>query len=131
MRLAGWSGSRRSSGKSPRSRMPRDSWKRRRSGHSIAAQARNLAGCAALRRWRIIPMAADRRATRRSPARDSLPESQFERSLSNASRLATVFIAIVVLMLVLKVGETILAPVLLALVIGLMFGPLADVLERR
>ena len=51
--------------------------------------------------------------------------------LRNAAGLAIVFIGFVVLLIILKIGQAILAPVLLALVIGLMFGPAADWFEQR
>ncbi|WP_052715795.1 AI-2E family transporter [Devosia chinhatensis] len=57
-------------------------------------------------------------------------ESQFERVLGNASRLAIVFVGFVVLLMALQAGQVFLAPVTLAIVIGLMFGPVADRLER-
>jgi predicted PurR-regulated permease PerM len=60
-----------------------------------------------------------------------LSSSQFERILGNASKLAIVFVAAIAAMLVLQAGRPILAPVFLAVVIGLMFGPVADWVERR
>jgi predicted PurR-regulated permease PerM len=56
-------------------------------------------------------------------------ESQFERVLNNVSRLAVVGIGFAVLLMVLQGGQVFLAPVTLAIVIGLMFGPVADRLE--
>ncbi|KRA99082.1 hypothetical protein ASD83_00635 [Devosia sp. Root685] len=56
-------------------------------------------------------------------------ESQFERVLDNAARLSVVAIGAVVLLFVLQAGQVFLAPVTLAIVIGLMFGPVADRLE--
>lgn len=56
-------------------------------------------------------------------------ESQFERVLNNAARLAVVGIGFAVLLMVLQAGQVFLAPVSLAIVIGLMFGPVADRLE--
>lgn len=64
----------------------------------------------------------------RSPAEENA-ESQFERVLVNASRLSMVGIGAVVLLFVLQAGQVFLAPVTLAIVIGLMFGPVADRLE--
>jgi predicted PurR-regulated permease PerM len=68
------------------------------------------------------------------PIRQKLPvssasETQFERVLSNGARVGMVLIACFVVLVVLKMGQFILAPVLLAVAIGLMFGPLADRLE--
>lgn len=72
---------------------------------------------------------AQRTVRSRGPSSDPF-ESQFERVLTNGSRLATVFVGCVVLLIVVKLGQPILAPVSLALVIGLMFGPIADIFER-
>lgn len=56
-------------------------------------------------------------------------ESQFERVLNNAARLAVVGIGFAVLLMVLQAGQVFLAPVTLAIVVGLMFGPVADRVE--
>lgn len=60
----------------------------------------------------------------------SASETQFERVLTNASRMGIVFLACIAVLVTLKIGQVILAPVLLAIAIGLMFGPLADRLEK-
>ncbi|HWV20415.1 MAG TPA: AI-2E family transporter [Devosia sp.] len=60
---------------------------------------------------------------------EDMNESQFERVLDNAARLSVVAIGAVVLLFVLQAGQMFLAPVTLAIVIGLMFGPVADRLE--
>lgn len=60
-----------------------------------------------------------------------LTTSQFERILANASRLSIVAIGFVVTLVAMQVGQVILAPVVLAIVIGLMFGPVADAIEAR
>ncbi|MDV3250283.1 AI-2E family transporter [Devosia sp. BK] len=65
----------------------------------------------------------------RGPAGEDMDESQFERVLNNAARLAVVAIGVVVLLFVLQAGQVFLAPVTLAIVMGLMFGPVADRLE--
>ncbi|WP_375600111.1 AI-2E family transporter [Devosia sp. Naph2] len=59
-----------------------------------------------------------------------IDQSQFERILNNAARLAIVGIGFVVLLVALQTGKVFLAPVTLAIVIGLMFGPVADRLEN-
>lgn len=64
-----------------------------------------------------------------SSAPEDMNESQFERVLNNAARLSVVAIGVVVLLFVLQAGQVFLAPVTLAIVIGLMFGPVADRLE--
>ncbi|WP_082461333.1 MULTISPECIES: AI-2E family transporter [unclassified Devosia] len=66
---------------------------------------------------------------RTGPAGEDMDESQFERVLNNAARLAVVAIGVVVLLFVLQAGQVFLAPVTLAIVMGLMFGPVADRLE--
>ncbi|MGV3575792.1 MAG: AI-2E family transporter [Devosia sp.] len=60
---------------------------------------------------------------------EDMSESQFERVLNNAARLSMVAIGVVVLLFVLQAGQVFLAPVTLAIVIGLMFGPVADRVE--
>lgn len=59
-----------------------------------------------------------------------MSQSQFERILGNAARLALVGIGFVVLLVSLQAGQVFLAPVMLAVVVGLMFGPVADRLEE-
>ena len=59
-----------------------------------------------------------------------MSESQFERVVNNAARFAIVFIGFLALMIALNIGQVFLAPVTLAIVIGLMFGPVADRVER-
>ncbi|WP_152664511.1 AI-2E family transporter [Devosia geojensis] len=58
-----------------------------------------------------------------------MSDTQFERVLANAARLAVVAIGLVVALVALQAGQVFLAPVFLAIVTGLMFGPLADRLE--
>lgn len=66
----------------------------------------------------------------KSPSQpEDMSESQFERVLNNAARLSMVAIGVVVLLFVLQAGQVFLAPVTLAIVIGLMFGPVADRVE--
>ena len=57
--------------------------------------------------------------------------TNFERVLANAAQLSLVLIGFVVLLAALKTGQVILAPVSVAIVIGLMFGPVADLMEKR
>jgi predicted PurR-regulated permease PerM len=60
---------------------------------------------------------------------EEMNESQFERVLNNAARFAIVAVGVVVMLSVLQTGQVFLAPVTLAIVIGLMFGPVADRVE--
>ena len=69
------------------------------------------------------------RAGKLAAPRD-MSESQFERLLANAGRIALVMIGLLALLVALKEGQVFLAPVTLAIVIGLMFGPVADRVER-
>lgn len=57
--------------------------------------------------------------------------TNFERVLGNASRMAMVLVGVVVALVAIQAAQVILAPVLLAIIIGLMFGPLADLMENR
>lgn len=70
-------------------------------------------------------------AVRRRQARRELTEIQFNRMLEISARLAIVFGGAVLAVAVLKIGHTILAPVGLAIVVGLVFGPVADKMEAR
>lgn len=71
---------------------------------------------------------------RRGPSPRLLREisnTHFERVLSNSSQLAIVFMGALAVLVALKLGEVVLAPVFLAITVGLMFGPAADMLEKR
>jgi predicted PurR-regulated permease PerM len=68
----------------------------------------------------------ERRAVPRSMDRE-----QFERILENSSRVAILSMGIVAFAIGMALGKFILAPISLAVVIGLMFGPIADAMERR
>ena len=57
--------------------------------------------------------------------------TNFERVLGNAAKMATVLIGVVIALVAIQAAQVILAPVMLAIVIGLMFGPLADMMEQR
>jgi predicted PurR-regulated permease PerM len=60
-----------------------------------------------------------------------ISRTNFERVLGNASKMAMVLVGVVVALVAIQAAQVILAPVLLAITIGLMFGPLADLMERR
>ncbi|WP_206662417.1 AI-2E family transporter [Pseudohoeflea suaedae] len=55
--------------------------------------------------------------------------SGFEQVFTNAASLASILVGLVAFSIILEYGQPILAPVALAIVIGLMFGPMADRLE--
>ncbi len=57
-------------------------------------------------------------------------KSRSELGLTNSSRTAIVFIGIFTLIVALHLGKVFLAPVTLAIVVGLMFGPVAARVER-
>jgi predicted PurR-regulated permease PerM len=63
------------------------------------------------------------------PAR--LGEREFQILLGNTARFSLVFIGLVVLVSAMMAGKGLLMPVSLAIIVGLMFGPVADRLERR
>ncbi len=60
-----------------------------------------------------------------------ISRTNFERVLGNASRMAMVLVGVVVALVAVHAAQVILAPVLLAITVGLMFGPLADMMERQ
>jgi predicted PurR-regulated permease PerM len=57
--------------------------------------------------------------------------TQFERVMIVSARIALLICGVLALVVALALGKVILAPVTLAIVVGLMFGPLADMMERR
>jgi predicted PurR-regulated permease PerM len=63
--------------------------------------------------------------------KDDTPSAPFDRLLNNSSRIAVIVLATIAVIFVCVVAQALLAPVVLAVVIGLMFGPLADLIERR
>ena len=60
-----------------------------------------------------------------------LRRTNFERVMGYAAQMATVLVGIVVLLVAIQAAQVILAPVFLAITVGLMFGPVADAIERR
>jgi predicted PurR-regulated permease PerM len=72
---------------------------------------------------------------RASPQQRAVPKTmsggQFERVMASATQLAMLVAGALALIVALSLGKVILAPISLAMVVGLMFGPLADVMERR
>ncbi len=72
------------------------------------------------------------RTSRKSRATpNSMDRAQFENILSNTSQLAVLMMGIVAFAVAMSLGKFILAPISIAIVIGLMFGPVADMMERR
>jgi predicted PurR-regulated permease PerM len=74
-------------------------------------------------------------ATKASRGQRAVPRdmdnSQFQRVLAVSAHLAMVMGGVIALIVALGLGKVILAPIALALVVGLVFGPVADTLERR
>jgi len=60
-----------------------------------------------------------------------MTRSDFERVLTNSAQVALLIVGAVAVVAVLSIGKVILEPIMLAIVVGMMFGPLADMLERR
>lgn len=59
------------------------------------------------------------------------PKSNFELLLSRGSQLAMICLGLLGLIFTLEAGQFLLAPVALAVIIGLMLGPVANAIERR
>lgn len=57
--------------------------------------------------------------------------AQFEQILTNTSRIALLIVGVLAFAIAMGLGKFILAPISLAIVVGLMFGPVADMFERR
>lgn len=69
--------------------------------------------------------------TKRPPIVRLPPKSNFEIMLSRTSQISLIFVGLVALIFALYQGQLVLAPAALAVVVGLMLGPLAVRLERR
>jgi predicted PurR-regulated permease PerM len=74
---------------------------------------------------------ATRTLRERRAAPRSMDREQFERMLENATRVTIILMGIFAFAVAMSLGKFILAPISLAIVIGLMFGPVADAMERR
>jgi len=60
-----------------------------------------------------------------------MDRAQFENILRNSSQVALLLVGVLAFAVAMALGKFILAPISLAIVIGLMFGPVSDVMERR
>jgi predicted PurR-regulated permease PerM len=60
-----------------------------------------------------------------------LSKTHFERVLTNAAQISMVIVAVVAAVVALQQAQVVLAPVFLAIIVGLMVGPIADALEAR
>jgi len=71
------------------------------------------------------------KASRQAAIPKSMSGPQFDRVMSVSARFALLIVGALALILALALGRAILAPITLAVVVGLMFGPVADAMERR
>jgi predicted PurR-regulated permease PerM len=62
---------------------------------------------------------------------NDIRRTNFERVLGNAAKMATVLVGVVIAFVAIREAQVILAPVFLAITVGLMFGPVGDMLEQR
>jgi len=69
--------------------------------------------------------------TRRASLTRDIAKTNFERVLGNAAQMAIVVVGVLVALVAIREAQVILAPVSLAIIIGLVFGPVADMLENR
>ena len=74
---------------------------------------------------------ATKASTRRTAVTRSMDRVQFEHILDNSSKIALLVMAAVAFCVAMALGKFILAPISLAIVVGLMFGPVGDALEHR
>ena len=61
----------------------------------------------------------------------TMTAGEFQHVLTNSAQVALLIVGAVAVVSVLSIGKVILAPIMLAVVVGMMFGPLADLLEHR
>lgn len=71
------------------------------------------------------------RAFKKPPIVRLPPRSNVEVLLSKGAQLGTIAVGLVAVVFALDTAEFVLSPVLMAVVIGLMFGPVATMIERR
>jgi predicted PurR-regulated permease PerM len=60
-----------------------------------------------------------------------LANTRFERILGNASQISLLVLGLVAAFVALSAGQYVLAPIFIAVTLGLMCGPVADEMERR
>lgn len=71
------------------------------------------------------------RTTKKAPVVRLPPKSNFELFLAQGSQAAAIFMSLVAFVFALQVGQYILAPISVGILLGLMLGPVATILERR
>ncbi len=73
-----------------------------------------------------------RRSTARSKRLEQeIARTQFQKILAGAAQLSLIVVGGMTVLVALQLGQVVLAPVFLAITVGLMFGPVADALEQR
>lgn len=72
-----------------------------------------------------------RRSRQQRALARELSKTHFERVLTNAAQISMVVVAVIASVVALQQAQVVLAPVFLAIIVGLMVGPIADVLESR
>jgi predicted PurR-regulated permease PerM len=70
-------------------------------------------------------------AARSKRLQQEIANTQFERILNNSAQLSLVLVGVMAVLAAIHLGQVVLAPVFLAVTVGLMFGPVADALEKR
>jgi len=95
------------------------------------AGSRNLAGKPELSVLEDHTLIKRRPAAPSKRLQQEIAKTQFERILSNAAQLSLVLVGTMTVLAALHYGRVVLAPVFPAVTVGLMFGPVADALERR
>lgn len=68
---------------------------------------------------------------RRMGLERDIARTNFERVLGNTAQMAMVAVGVVIVLVAVREAQVILAPVFLAILIGLVFGPVADLMENR
>lgn len=68
---------------------------------------------------------------RRKGLQADISRTNFERVMTNAAQMSIILVGIVIAFVAIREAQVILAPVFLAILIGLVFGPVADMMENR
>ncbi len=76
-------------------------------------------------------MQTNKRTRQQRTLARELSKTHFERVLANTAQISMVIVAVVAAVVALQEAQVVLAPVLLAIIVGLMVGPIADALEAR
>src|SRR5690606_30938756 len=90
--------------------------------HPRPEQMRDRSGIGATERARRSVQNTRKSRQERALARE-LAKTHFERVLANAAQISMVIVAVVASVMALQQAQVVLAPVFLAIIVGLMFGP--------